>query len=353
MIESHALEYLLNSLWQVPVLALATALTITLLQPGQRTRHTLWALTLLAAIALPLHSRQTAYTPTLHTLQPTSPFIHAVFALYLCTVLLSLTRVYLANRRAIALLAGSTPRPITAEEQAILKTLTRNPPRILIAAAEMSPILLGIRRPVILFPPSLAACSLAEFTAILAHELAHLQRRDLLADLTLRLLAAPIAYHPATAFLHRRIRHTRELLCDAAAARALPSPHAYAHTLLQITHNLVAAPSTGIAFFNSTPTLEDRIMHLITPPPTRTQRLTRLATAATLVLGAIFAATSFHLIPVAHAQQTTSTYPNQTVVAVTPATATAPQTTKTYPNQTVSVLEPTTAAPTTTVPTIM
>ncbi len=341
MIESHILEYLLNSLWQVPVLALATALTITLIQPGQRTRYSLWTLTLLAAIALPFHSKAEPYTPPVHTITPVPVALHVVAALYALTIVLSLTRLYFATRRTRALLARSTPRVLTAAERTILATLTPNPPEI--RTTPNSPMLLGLRSPVILIPPHLTEL---QFTAILAHELAHLRRRDLLSNFILRLAAAPIAYHPATAFLHRRIRHARELLCDQAAARALPTPALYAQTLLDLSRTYIpAAPQTAAGFFNPQPTLEDRVMHLITPPPTRIQRLTRLTTAAALFTASTFAATSFHLIPAAHAQQTvTPPAPTQTFAdPAPPAAAPTPQPPAAQAAPKVQIISPATA----------
>ena len=55
------------------------------------------------------------------------------------------------------------------------------PPRLMVTDALMSPALLGFIQPTILLPkPLLDACTQRECELILAHELAHMKRRDLL-----------------------------------------------------------------------------------------------------------------------------------------------------------------------------
>ena len=94
-----------------------------------------------------------------------------------------------------------------------------------------------------------AACrrSPNELRAVLAHELAHLRRRDTLVNLLLRTLAANRVSPGDFALIQHRIQHARELLCDAVAARALPSSReAYAQVLLTLAQQLL--PSGGHCF---------------------------------------------------------------------------------------------------------
>ncbi len=54
MIEQRVFEYLVNSLWQLPLLVLATWLVARITRPGLVAQHTLWLAALLLGVLLPL-----------------------------------------------------------------------------------------------------------------------------------------------------------------------------------------------------------------------------------------------------------------------------------------------------------
>jgi TonB family protein len=142
-----------------------------------------------------------------------------------------------------------------------------------------------------------------DVAAALAHECAHLARRDFAKNLIYECIAAAVAYHPACWLLRRRIGETRELVCDEMAAAARGDRPEYAASLLRLA-TAIAAPavqtSQAIGVFDAN-ILEERIMRLTmdVPKVTRTRRIAMAALTACALLGgaATAMALSFDLTP--------------------------------------------------------
>jgi TonB family protein len=73
-----------------------------------------------------------------------------------------------------------------------------------------------------------------EIEAVLAHELAHVARRDYGKNLGYRLWLLPIAWHPCSWWVLARVVESREMVCDQEAAATLTGRHAYARSLLRL-----------------------------------------------------------------------------------------------------------------------
>ena len=103
------------------------------------------------------------------------------------------------------------------------------------SAAARTPQVFGWLRPVIVVPAAmLARLSTAEFEAVLAHELAHIRRRDYLVNLVQTVVEAVLFYHPAVWWVSRRIREERELCCDDWAVRVCGDSIAYSKALMKV-----------------------------------------------------------------------------------------------------------------------
>lgn len=80
------------------------------------------------------------------------------------------------------------------------------------------PVVIGFFRPVILLPASiLSGIPAVQLDAILAHELAHIRRRDYFVNLLQTLTESLFFYHPAVWLISRQIRIEREFCCDDEA----------------------------------------------------------------------------------------------------------------------------------------
>lgn len=98
-----------------------------------------------------------------------------------------------------------------------------------------TPCVAGLLRPVILLPiTALTNLDESQLRAILAHELAHIRRKDLLVALLQRIIESILFFNPAALWLGRQLRIEREACCDALAAEAIEDPHAVARTLAEV-----------------------------------------------------------------------------------------------------------------------
>ncbi|MGI4737438.1 MAG: M56 family metallopeptidase [Janthinobacterium lividum] len=95
----------------------------------------------------------------------------------------------------------------------------RQPVALLESARVAGPLVLGHLRPVILLPlGAVAGLSPSLLEALLAHELAHIVRRDYLLNLGLAVAEVLFFYHPAVWFMAHCLRAERENCCDDQAA---------------------------------------------------------------------------------------------------------------------------------------
>jgi beta-lactamase regulating signal transducer with metallopeptidase domain len=96
-------------------------------------------------------------------------------------------------------------------------------------------MLCGLRRPTIVVPRQwLTDFAPTELRALLAHEVAHLRRRDLLAMLAQRVAEIPLFFHPAVWAAARLLAAAREELCDAWAIAQGADPAEYARCLTRV-----------------------------------------------------------------------------------------------------------------------
>ena len=95
-----------------------------------------------------------------------------------------------------------------------------------------APAVIGWLRPVVLLPViALTGLSEDQLRAVVAHELAHIQRLDCVANFLQALVEALFFYHPAVWWLGRRIRTEREHCCDEIAISLYDNRLEYARAL--------------------------------------------------------------------------------------------------------------------------
>jgi hypothetical protein len=124
---------------------------------------------------------------------------------------------------------------------------------------------MGIFHPVILLPGKvLPQLDEQELMAVLAHEYAHIRRRDFPVHVLCELISLPVRWHPGICYLLSRISQTRELACDAAATDRLGKRRSYANALLRLASLCLPVSRSNAAelgIFDGD-NLEDRIMML-------------------------------------------------------------------------------------------
>lgn len=148
----------------------------------------------------------------------------------------------LAVRRLIARSQLLTDPVLIEELSALRSRLGITHPVTLCVSREIAtPATVGTLRPVLLLPPNWQSWSLFERRAVLAHELAHIARRDFAAWLVARTAIVLHFYHPLVRWFVARLQLDQELAADAAAAaRLLDDRNAYLHALANLA---LATPS--------------------------------------------------------------------------------------------------------------
>jgi len=119
--------------------------------------------------------------------------------------------------------------------------------RVLVAAAADCPGVVGWLRPAVLLPAAtLAGLTPQQLEAVLAHELAHIQRYDHLVNMLQTVVETLLFYHPAVWWASHRIRQERELCCDDLAVAACGDALCYARALTRLERLRLTAPGMAL-----------------------------------------------------------------------------------------------------------
>lgn len=149
--------------------------------------------------------------------------------------------------------------------------LARRP--IVLSSREVSaPMVAGIIKPVLLLPTGLeSSLDESELRLCIAHELAHIRRRDLPLAMVPTLMQVAFFFFPPAWLIRREWEVEREAACDAEAlAMTSASPAAYGRLLMKIVtddHHGALSPALGATA--SYHTLKKRITNMMHFTPAR------------------------------------------------------------------------------------
>jgi beta-lactamase regulating signal transducer with metallopeptidase domain len=157
--------------------------------------------------------------------------------------------------------------------------------RVTVTDSVGAPALHGIFRPNLLFPPGLLEkLSPHEVQLVVAHELGHYKRRDLLAQALIHSARILHWFNPLIWVAARAARHDCELACDEYVVRHFSStePHVYGATLLKILGLAVRPLQTplGLSIVESKQEMKRRIQMIVAHQPAS---LTRTALGCALL----------------------------------------------------------------------
>lgn len=142
--------------------------------------------------------------------------------LYLAGVIPLAARLVIGWRMARGLVRSATPLDLAAAAPAFESD------------AVAAPLTIGILRPSIVLPRGWRRWPADMLRAVLAHENAHIRRRDLAVQFLARVNRALFWFHPLAWWLERRLAVTSEQACDDAVVRSSGEPARYAEILLGI-----------------------------------------------------------------------------------------------------------------------
>jgi Zn-dependent protease with chaperone function len=137
------------------------------------------------------------------------------------------------------------------------------------------PFTCGVRHPFILIPAAFfLPPSRQMLVSVVAHELAHVQRGDMLLHLLSEFMLVPLAFHPFSYWLRSQLAETREMACDARVIGQILPATDYAHCLLDVAAALrdSASPLPALGISEGA-TLESRIRALISLSSLRSRGL--------------------------------------------------------------------------------
>ena len=315
--EFWILAYVLNSLWQVPLLFAAGWLAArSLRSAGAEAEHRVWVVTLVLQSLLPAVS--TFSFDWLRTLaflgwNPNKPgeaqvsvimgggtgigvlpspawLLAAIAFSYVAVVAWFAARFLWRAIDLPALRRDVVPVRLTGEAALFWERCSKGFAAVSIAASSriFSPVTLGLRRKLILLPANMGQLLQAsDLRTVIAHEFAHIHRKDFLKNLLYQLLSLPVTYHPLLWLTRTKVMESREMVCDQMAT-AMTGRNEYAQSLLRLASLLVAGklhttPHT-IGIFDAN-LFERRLMNL-TENPKNLQGAPRVAIVmACAVLG--------------------------------------------------------------------
>jgi TonB family protein len=294
--EFWILAYLLNSLWQVPLLFGAGWLAARALRPvGAAAEHRVWVVVLLLQSLLPacsifpwewLHKLSSwgwhaskaggAHVAVVMgagtgisglrwpgVLLATIAILYAAFSAYFAArfvwrgITLSALR-----REAVAVLLTGEAALFWAR---CSSRFAMDDVSIAASSRIFSPVTMGLHRKLLLLPVSMVdVLPEVDLHTVIAHEFAHMRRKDFMKNLLYELLSLPVAYHPLLWVTRARIMESREIVCDQMAA-AMTGRNEYARSLLRLASLMVvgtlgSTPHT-IGIFDAN-AFERRLMNL-------------------------------------------------------------------------------------------
>ena len=154
-------------------------------------------------------------------------------------------------------------------------------PSLLVTDVECSPLLLGVRDPVIILPASLLMTNDAAWRSALAHELAHHKHHDLLWNWLPALTHVLFFFHPLVWLANREGQLAQEMAGDETAVVVAGCPvEEYATMLLQVAVRRCYAHRSlsVVSALGSYETLEKRLMALKSIRPFSARRLIAAST---------------------------------------------------------------------------
>jgi TonB family protein len=273
-----------------------------------RHRLLLWVLTLITvlpllaalfpSVPLPLglwHSIRepkavvTAYEVS-STIVPTAtnPARNRLAILWLTGAALASLPLLAGALSARRLVQQATPFPASGLRHPLSRIPTNLARRaeVLVSGDLLVPLTCGFWRPKILLPAAATEWPSTQVEAVLLHEFAHVQRRDVGAQVMAHLVAALWWFQPLVWVVRHHLRAESELACDAEALRAGWRPSAYATELLAVARALGGNPrcsSLGISMAQPSD-LERRIRAILGPTTASLSRVDAYSVGLILTL---------------------------------------------------------------------
>ena len=151
----------------------------------------------------------------------------------------------------------------------------------------ISPMVVGLFKPVVLLPVDADTWSKERRRLVLLHELAHVQRHDVLTQTIAALACAVYWFNPLAWWGASQMKRLREIACDDAVVIHSTVPATYAQTLLDVAKGYRYQHLTGAVAMARSSNVESRIAAILSSTRSRavlTNNAVRCFAAAALVV---------------------------------------------------------------------
>ncbi len=219
---------------------------------------------------------------------------------YLCGVAVMILRLGVALWGGHRLQRSATPVRdadlLSLIQQQARRVGMKAAPAIAYCGRIAAPVVIGVLKPAILLPASLATgLGPDQVLAIVTHELAHIRRLDLLVNLLQRLIEAVLFFHPAVWYVSRNVSIERESACDDLVVASGWQRARYADALVRMAEFCAVArggsPAGQAALVSasggSRSQFNRRVLRLLYGEPVMPLKLNRAGIAA-LTFGLLF-----------------------------------------------------------------
>lgn len=227
---------------------------------------------------------------------PASRIIKCLFLLfYVAGVLLYLVRLvsqYLRIREKVLASESQSEGALQTRLHQLARRLgMKFCPELRISGDLDAPFAIGAIRPSIVLPlETVNQLDSDQLDIVMAHELAHVRRRDMLTGWLETLLTALWWFHPAIWWLKSSLRQTREDCCDdMLIANQITKPDRYCETIIQaaVHQTIPSLEPVALGFSNKEHPAGRRIRRLMNASIGRFDRMQFSAVLISLVIGAV------------------------------------------------------------------
>ncbi len=271
-------SYFVNSVWEIPLIAGAGWLVSRALKRlGPRMEHVVWVSTLMLAVLAPALPLWFWFLRNFHlsvgsgrgqssialiagdavrlssgSVMLPAAVIFALLGLYAIAILFFVGRLAWSLYQTVGLVREASPLTFDASKQQLwrrcLRALSIHDAVVLGSERVSGPVTISFSRPVLLAPSRFAEeCDEDDFLAAVAHECAHIMRRDFQKNLLYEVASLAIAFHPVTWMLKSQIAETREMICDGIATERVIDSQEYTESLLRLAA-MVSSSTQAISF---------------------------------------------------------------------------------------------------------
>ncbi|MDZ4819525.1 MAG: M56 family metallopeptidase, partial [Planctomycetota bacterium] len=215
----------------------------------------------------------------------------AIWLLGLAALLLRQLWQTLAVRQTLRRARDLTSGDWHAERDATANRLgLRRPVALKLHPSALSPMVVGLLRPTVLLPADAKKWPRERRQQVLLHELAHVQRRDVLTQQLAAVTCAIYWFNPLVWLGAFQMRWLREIACDDAVVTHSGVPATYAQTLLDVAKRYRAPAPTGAVAMARSSNVENRITAILSATRHRA-RLSRRSVRILAAVGLLLAAT--------------------------------------------------------------